>query len=69
EFVRQPGDTGVADISLDGQLQSGRAIELADDGKVHDVLVRFGKLDSSWQAVTSGYSDRTAHEGTPTDAR
>jgi cellobiose phosphorylase len=65
EFVRQPGDTGVADISLDGQLQSGRAIDLVDDGKIHDVLVRFAKLDVSQRADDA----RTAHEGAPTDAR
>ncbi|MGH8234478.1 MAG: GH36-type glycosyl hydrolase domain-containing protein [Rhodanobacteraceae bacterium] len=69
EFVRQPGDTGVADISLDGRLQSGHVVDLVDDGEVHDVLVRFGKPDGSWQTVDKGSGDRTAHEGAPADAR
>jgi cellobiose phosphorylase len=69
EFVRQPGDTGVADISLDGKLQSARGIDLVDDGKVHDVLVRFAKLDVSQRADDRGDDARTAHEGAPTDAR
>ncbi|TAM92617.1 MAG: cyclic beta 1-2 glucan synthetase, partial [Rhodanobacteraceae bacterium] len=41
EFVRKPGDTGVADVSVDGTLQPARAIELVDDGNDHEVLVRF----------------------------
>ncbi|HET7223934.1 MAG TPA: cyclic beta 1-2 glucan synthetase, partial [Rhodanobacteraceae bacterium] len=50
EFVRQPGDTGVADVSVDGVLQPTRAIELIDDGHAHDALVRFDKLDISRHA-------------------
>jgi cellobiose phosphorylase len=43
EFVRKPGDAGVADISVDGQLQPGCAVDLVDDGREHEVLVRFGE--------------------------
>lgn len=43
EFVRKPGDACVADISVDSELQPGCAIELMDDGNVHEVLVRFGE--------------------------
>lgn len=50
EFVRKPGDTGIADISVDGALQPGRAIELVDDGQPHDVLVRFDRLPLSRNA-------------------
>jgi len=47
EFVRRSGDSGVADVSLDGALQPACAIELVDDGHVHDVLVRFGRPEHS----------------------
>jgi cellobiose phosphorylase len=47
EFVRKPGDTGVAGVSVDGVLQPACAIELVDDGRVHDVLVRFGRPEHS----------------------
>jgi cellobiose phosphorylase len=47
EFVRRPGDTVVADVSVDGTLQPACAIELIDDGRVHDVLVRFGRPEHS----------------------
>jgi cellobiose phosphorylase len=47
EFVRQPGDTGVADVSVDGALQSGHAIDLVDDGDNHEVLVRFAKMEGA----------------------
>ena len=50
EFVRKPGDAGVADISVDGVLQPAHAIELIDDGHAHDVLVRFDKLKISRHA-------------------
>jgi cellobiose phosphorylase len=43
EFVRRPGDTGVADISVDGVLQPAHTIALVDDGNTHDVLVRFDR--------------------------
>jgi len=47
EFVRKPGDVGVADVSVDGKLQPGCAIELVDDGRIHEVLVRFGHSENS----------------------
>ncbi|MGH8163741.1 MAG: hypothetical protein ACREP1_05340, partial [Rhodanobacteraceae bacterium] len=53
EFVRQPGDTGVADVSVDGELQSGRSIDLVDDGHTHEVLVRFARMGGSEAAATN----------------
>ena len=46
EFVRKPGDNGVADVSIDGELQAGAAIELVDDGQLHEVLVRLGRVET-----------------------
>jgi cellobiose phosphorylase len=50
EFVRKPGDTGVADVSVDGVLQPACTIELVDDGRAHDVLVRCAGADLSRRA-------------------
>ncbi|MGH8214984.1 MAG: GH36-type glycosyl hydrolase domain-containing protein [Rhodanobacteraceae bacterium] len=50
EFVRQPGDTGVADVSVDGALQPGHSIDLIDDGGSHEVLVRFARTAGSQAA-------------------
>ncbi|MBN8737029.1 MAG: cyclic beta 1-2 glucan synthetase [Xanthomonadales bacterium] len=47
EFVRRPGDSGIADISVDGELQTGTVIALVDDGRLHEVLVRFGRVDAA----------------------
>ncbi|MGH8117292.1 MAG: GH36-type glycosyl hydrolase domain-containing protein, partial [Rhodanobacteraceae bacterium] len=51
EFVRHPGDPGVADISVDGVLQPGHAIELVNDGSLHEVLVRFGQVPYAMRAA------------------
>ncbi|HEX7369100.1 MAG TPA: glucoamylase family protein [Rhodanobacteraceae bacterium] len=60
EFVRKPGDTGVAGVSVDGTPQPGRAIELVDDGREHDVLVRFGvTVDASRVASTNEHREDT----------
>jgi cellobiose phosphorylase len=53
EFVRRPGDTGVADVSVDGELQAGASIELVDDGRLHEVLVRFGRIGAAALAGAS----------------
>jgi cellobiose phosphorylase len=52
EFVRKPGDTGVAGVSVDSVLQPAPTIELVDDGRTHDVLVRFDRLEISRHADT-----------------
>jgi cellobiose phosphorylase len=46
EFVRKPGDTGVADVSVDGELLAGTTVTLVDDGQLHEVLVRFGRVEA-----------------------
>ncbi|MGH6996379.1 MAG: GH36-type glycosyl hydrolase domain-containing protein, partial [Stellaceae bacterium] len=62
EFVRQPGDTGVSDISVDGQLQEGRSIALDGDGQPHEVLVRFARLEDSGAVEDRGPDRREAQE-------
>ncbi|HEX5959800.1 MAG TPA: glucoamylase family protein [Rhodanobacteraceae bacterium] len=65
EFVRKPGDTGVADVSVDGVLQPASVIELVDDGKEHAVLVRFARLAQAQDTATQ--DDRGEHAA-PRDA-
>ena len=69
EFVRRPGDTGVADVSVDGVLQPARAIELVDDGRTHDVLVRFDKLVDPSFATFADTHDHASNENTSTPPR
>jgi cellobiose phosphorylase len=59
EFVRQPGDSGVADVSVDGALQSGHSIGLVDDGGSHEVLVRFAKTDGARVSEDNGQHARS----------
>ncbi|MBS0382297.1 MAG: hypothetical protein JSR56_07680, partial [Proteobacteria bacterium] len=58
EFVRRPGDTGIADVSVDGALHPGSAITLIDDGQLHEVLVRFGRRNA---AANVGIGALAAH--------
>ncbi len=44
EFTRAAPGNDVLDIGVDGVLQQGAAIDLADDGREHEVLVRIGTL-------------------------
>ncbi|HET6546692.1 MAG TPA: cyclic beta 1-2 glucan synthetase, partial [Rhodanobacteraceae bacterium] len=67
EFVRQPGDTGVADVSIDGELQPGHSIALVDDGESHDVLVRFARVPDTRAAA--GQEDDTARQGASSGVR
>ncbi|HEX5354300.1 MAG TPA: cyclic beta 1-2 glucan synthetase, partial [Rhodanobacteraceae bacterium] len=60
EFVRRPGDAGVADVSVDGVLQPGCAIELVDDDGVHEVLVRFGGLGGGEPAIEIARAPKTS---------
>jgi cellobiose phosphorylase len=69
EFVRQPGDTGVADISVDGRLQDGHAIELVDDGENHDVLVRFARVREARVETDAADRGRAVQRGASSDAR
>ncbi|MGH8184170.1 MAG: GH36-type glycosyl hydrolase domain-containing protein, partial [Rhodanobacteraceae bacterium] len=65
EFVRQPGDTGVADISVDGVLQPACAIELVDDGAGHEVLVRFAASTDPARQVAADGSRRARQPEAP----
>jgi cellobiose phosphorylase len=69
EFMRQPGDTGVADISVDGILQPAHAIELVDDGTLHDVLVRFDRHTDPTSAPVVDAHGVTTREDTQTGPR
>ncbi|TAN05203.1 MAG: cyclic beta 1-2 glucan synthetase [Rhodanobacteraceae bacterium] len=66
EFVRQPGDSGVADVSVDGVLQPACAIELADDGNAHEVLVRFAASPDPMHQAAADDSERAARPEAPT---
>ncbi|MDE2271507.1 MAG: hypothetical protein KGJ94_05930, partial [Xanthomonadaceae bacterium] len=62
EFVRRPGDAGVAVVSVDGILQPADAIELVDDGQVHDVLVRFDQRSDRTSAPVVDTHDAAPRE-------
>jgi cellobiose phosphorylase len=64
EFTRQPGGNVVTEVSVDGVAQATPAIELVDDGQVHQVRVRLDK-----QAIAPPAAGTVVPPaGTPVDA-